>query len=551
MDKKSGICNLNGGIWLSVAVCFMLFLYAPLELLFTNQDEFWFDAYILFPVMAAVFAVSCIFSILVLALLRKTGMKLYQIGVTLYFIVFLCLYAQGNFLTAGLPPLDGETIDWSLYAAERVKSLFLWGGVTALVLVGRRLCRHRKELFEKAVRLICICMTLMLCVTLLTLAATNGGFAKKPNLCVTTKNMFQMSENTNFVILVLDAVDAQVMESMLENTPAYQDIFTDFTFYDNVVGAYPYTKYCVPYILTGQWYENETEFGEYEAAAYAASPFLAALEEKGYGMGLYEDAYEAELLLNDNGMGRFENVLSNERGVRDRWAFARWQMLMTGFKYAPFDLKRFSFVNPNAFNELKIIPDGEKLFTYSNREFYEGVLDEPITYTNGKCFRFIHIDGGHVPFIYNENVEEIPESEGTYEDNLKACLTITREYLEKLRESGVYDNSVIIIMADHGYAWEDIYARQNPILFVKGVGESHEFRVSDAPISFEDFQEAYQRLLDGADSSSIFDWKSGDARERRFLFHEYLKEDHMVEYMQTGQAHDETTMRETGRVYER
>ena len=53
------------------------------------------------------------------------------------------------------------------------------------------------------------------------------------------------------------------------------------------------------------------------------------------------------------------------------------------------------------------------------------------------------------------------------------------------------------------------------------------------------------------ESTQIFDWKSGDERERRYLFHEYLKEDHMVEYRQPGQAHDTDAMYETGKVYER
>lgn len=314
-----------------------------------------------------------------------------------------------------------------------------------------------------------------------------------------------------------------------------------------MVAAYPYTRHSIPYILSGKWYENETAFREYEMEAYASSPFLAKLEETGYRMGIYE----AELLLNDGGMGRFENVLPNGRGVEDKWAFARWQILMTGFKYAPYDLKRFSFVNPNAFNLLKITPEKETLFTPSNTAFYDGVLHEKISYTDQKCFRFIHVDGGHVPFKYNENVEEIPEESGTYEDNLKACLTMTRAYLDKLKEGGVYDNAVIIVMSDHGYNWLDAHGRQNPIFFVKGIHERHEFVLSDAPVSFVDLQEAYQKLLDGAEGAQISDWSSGDRRERRFLFHEYLKEDHMVEYMQPGQAHDTEAMYETGNVYRR
>ena len=79
-EKTAGIFfHLRGGIWLSIVTCFMLFIYAPLELLFTNQDEFWFDIYILVPIMSVVFGIVCAISILAFALLRKWNENIYRI----------------------------------------------------------------------------------------------------------------------------------------------------------------------------------------------------------------------------------------------------------------------------------------------------------------------------------------------------------------------------------------------------------------------------------------------------------------------------------------
>lgn len=72
---KKRIHNINSGIWLSAVACFMFFLYAPLELLFTNQDEFWFDAYILLPIMSVVFLIAIICSILLFFVVRWGGGK--------------------------------------------------------------------------------------------------------------------------------------------------------------------------------------------------------------------------------------------------------------------------------------------------------------------------------------------------------------------------------------------------------------------------------------------------------------------------------------------
>lgn len=546
MEKvKRMFREIDGGVWVSVAVNFMLWIYAPVELLFTNQDEFWFDVYILLPVMALVFVVGSVISIFMFGLARIINQKIYRLVLILYFSGFLCLYVQGNFLTEGLPPLDGSVIDWSLYGMERIKSVGVWILVPLIVVVASRL---KREIVLKAVKVVSICMTLMLCVTLGTLAMTHKGFSEKPSMGITTRNLFQMSQDTNFVILVLDAIDGDAMEDVLAADSEYQELFEDFTFYNNMVSAYPYTKYAVPHMLSGEWYEYQKEFDEYQKEVYAASPLFETLENSGYSMGLYTE----DILSEDNIVGRFENILPNERGVNDKWAFARWQMLMTGFRYAPYDLKRFSFVNPNAFKDLKLAPEGEKIYSLSNKQFYEDLCQTEIQYADHPCFKFIHINGGHVPFMYDKDMNEIKN--GTYEESIQASLTITKAYLDKLKKSGIYDNTAIIVMADHGSYIEGgnhPYGRTHPIFFAKGIHEKHALQVSDAPVSFDDLQEAYQRLLSGGNGDQIFEWKSGDQRERRFLCYEYGVEEYMSECMQTGKADDISTIYETGKIYTR
>jgi hypothetical protein len=111
-------------------------------------------------------------------------------------------------------------------------------------------------------------------------------------------------------------------------------------------------------------------------------------------------------------------------------------------------------------------------------------------------------------------------------------------------------------MADHGYNGmgekEEDFLRQAALLLIKGRNEQHDtMQISEAPISYEDLQEAYVRLLDGAQSDAVFDWKEGDTRERRFLEYAPGSEKHMVEYLQKGHAQDLTTMVPTGRVFDR
>ena len=131
-------------------------------------------------------------------------------------------------------------------------------------------------------------------------------------------------------------------------------------------------------------------------------------------------------------------------------------------------------------------------------------------------------------------------------------MTIVDRYLNKLRDAGVYDQTAIVLMGDHGfqYHWKDrLEGRCNALLAVKGVGERHDMRLSEAPISYEDLQEAYQRLLDGKSSQEVFDAKEGEERPRRALLYWHGYEERLYENIQHGYASDADAMWYTGNCY--
>lgn len=543
--KSKNVCSkeLFSGSIITLALCFMLFLYAPLELFFSNRDEFWFDVYILLPVLIITFLAFTITSIGILRFLYIVHIKLYQAGLVIYFIAFICSYIQGVFLVSNLPPLDGTAVDWNQYMPEQVISLFLWIAVTVIVLILIKFMHMEK--FYKVVNWVGGCISFMLLTALISVCVTNEGYIRKMNLLVTNENQYEMSEDTNFIILLLDAWDSRAVTTLLEAEPEYKDIFSDFTYYPNTVGGYTFTRNSIPFIFSGDWYENDEPFEEYNMRVYKDSSLFSELEKRSYKMGVYE----TEIPLFDESVRRFDNIRNGVRKIKSIASFAKLEVKLTGFKYAPFSLKRYCLFDVNQFNELRV-SDEYSTFKSSNLIFYDEIQNKDITYTNNKCFKFIHLEGAHVPFQYDKDLNIVEN--GTYEGNVEACMTIAKAYLEKLKECGIYDNSVIIVMSDHGYdglGLDHTLARHNPAFLVKGIDEKHDMYTSMAPISYEDLQEAYVRLLDGKNSTEIFDWKEGDQRERRYLFYYYLKEDHMVEYMINGDAGDESSLVPTGREF--
>jgi len=84
-----------------------------------------------------------------------------------------------------------------------------------------------------------------------------------------------------------------------------------------------------------------------------------------------------------------------------------------------------------------------------------------------------------------------------------AMMTLLDEFIGKLKELNIYDNSSIVILADHGY----YDYRQNSIFFVKGKNEKHTFTISDKTVSFENLQEIYQNLANGMQAEdAVIEW---------------------------------------------
>ena len=553
-NKGKMLAELKPAFFLSLTFCFMLFIYAPLELYVNNIEEFWYDAFLLLPFIVKdfffFFAVS-LAGFTVAYLLTKI---IYEIALYAYFVCMIACYIQGNYMVKGLPPLDGTEIHWEWYRPEMIKSTIMWVAVAVICLIVFFILKYDKV--KKAVTYISIFLVLMLGSTITVLSVNGDIFTKKQYEKFNKLDQFEMSTDTNFIIVMLDAIDEECFWQVWEQHPEYAEEMRDFTFYNNAMSGYAYTNHSLPLIISGEWYENKEPFSDYQIRVFKDSPFFNRLRNQGYTLSYYEDEYKFEVGVMD---GAFNNLAYTQSSLWDAPLFNKRILKMVGMKYAPYLLKPKCWFNVDMLNNQEMTPKDEALFSWKNKAFYDDVKEDDITYVDGKRFKLIHLMGAHVPFYYDKDVNEVDNA--NYYTCIESSMTVTMAYLDKLREAGVYDNSVIIVLSDHGYNIEgdavdtpqhneNETGRQHPVLFVKGLNESHDFQVSGAPISYEDLVDAYYKLMDGAASDDCFVYKEGDQRERRYLLYKYLGEDHMVEYVQTGYAGDESTLVPTGRVFD-
>ena len=546
---------------LSYAISFMLMLYEPFMLYFNNTDEFWFNFKMIFvPHLAGfVFVGTAIFLCYLIAYLLFD--QFHDVLVFLGLIIFISLYIQGNFMIRTLPQMDGSAINWTEYTGEIRASHILWISILiGIVLLIRILT---PKLMKKIIPFVCAGMSLLMLITCTAACIGNHGLRKKTNYTAVLDNELTLGSEENLVILMLDAMDSKTFREMMETDhPEWKETFNDFTYYPNTLGVYPYTEYAVPFILTEQWYENNGDFRSFVTESMDNSPLFASLEKRGYDMGLYENV----LIDDSKGHQRFSNVIEDYPFVfRSRLSYLKRMTKHVLFKYLPYSLKKYIHIDAGGFDDLKSTNEHGPTpvpFWDSNRQFYGDLQSQGISLSEKpKTFRFIHLDGAHTPFVYDKDVNRIDEKGGSYPQMEECCVTIIDAYLKALRESGLYENTAVIIMADHGYGYRngevldyrnlDYYLnRGNPFLMVKGINEKHDLSVSEAPISYIDLMDGFERILNGSPSSEMFDWKEGDQRVRRYIAYYYLQEHHMEEYTLDGYATDTDKMVPTGKVFE-
>jgi len=126
---------------------------------------------------------------------------------------------------------------------------------------------------------------------------------------------------------------------------------------------------------------------------------------------------------------------------------------------------------------------------------------------NSKTFKFYHMYMPHAPFLLDKELNYRTDAHGfsAYQEYAIASLKLMGGYLSKLKSIGAYDNSAIIITADHGggeyhdrsydhksgeYKKIPTIGRQvasgKPLLLVKEFSNNGPLSLSDKPLSLLD-----------------------------------------------------------------
>lgn len=526
---------------ISFVLCYMLFICEPLMMYCTNKTDIWFDLGMMAGPMLCIFLMFFVGSAAVLTGLYFLSEKVAGVVLSVVFTAFVVLYIQGNFLAGSLPVLDGSRIKWGTYSNENIITL-----VICLVIESGLFFAVLKLGLGKTLKYaawLSAAVFVMLTVSLAVTAINEDIFQKKNNFVSTAKDFNVASSDRNFFIFMADAQNAAEFSQAISEREEFDGVFDDFTFFSDAMSVDPFTRESVPMILSGEICKNEEEYGDYAAKAYNGSPLFRELDSRGYDLCLYD----REIVWYGEKDFEIGNDSSSGNTKLKFGEFFEQEMRYVWFRYLPYAFKRKTRIEDLDFGKCT------EMFNDRNDAMYKEFTNAELSLVTEPRFCFIHAEGAHVPLNMDENMNRIEN--GTYLQKTTSVVKLIAAFLERLKENGIYDNSVIIIMADHGYESakvlprDHILARYNPILLVKGAGEKHELAYSDKPVSYTDLQQAYTDLLDGKQSSELFA-DVNFPRTRTIYRYVYTQEYHMVEFRTDGKANEWDKFVETGAVFD-
>ena len=490
------------------SVVFMVM--GPVQLYVSNMTEFWFPLQEMLGgcLLAGLLAAAILFAVGMI--LRGRAREIY---VCLLMGVSVALYIQGNFVLTDYGVLDGREIPWNDYTFTAIWNTALWLFCLIAPFLAKRFVKQWRSVFQYVAWGIVLVQAVSLGALCLTTDFTR--YQRSDNY-LSERNLYAVSENRNVVTFVLDTFDARYLEEIRDTEPEFLAPLEGFTCFTNATSEYPSTMASLPYMLTGQLYLNEQPYVDYINAAWQHDGYYKALKDADFDVNLYTmDRFVSDeakaAYCGNNGDGR---IVVSSKGALEA-AFLRF----TAFRYFPHLAKRYVWFYSGIFDALRAAEGQEAaVFTMDNVRFYEGLRQEGLTVTErGGQYQFIHLDGAHPSYTLAEDVTYAADA--TAISQSKASLNIVYEYMRQLWEQGLYDSTMMIIVADHGY--RDGLRSFAPILLVKPFGATGELSYSDAPVSHANLQATVMEALglnaDGAYGASVFEVSAESAETRRLL----------------------------------
>lgn len=489
---------------------FMILIFGPSETFFANIADFsflWQD----FGVLAVI--VCIVVSGIVAILLNRAKESVSVTVRTICSYLSVAMYLQALLLNKNLSSMGTVSDGVFIPPFTGTCSLLLWivlGYVFYRLFIKKipsedetvvKLCNNGPAYLSVFLFLI---QAVALCSLMLTASERAYSHPKNMSFLMGTAQ-YEVSEDDNIIIMIMDMFSSSDWDMLISEYPEYRDELSDFTFYDDCNAIYGSTYPSVAHMVTGVEVNPEISTNEWHKEIWEnenTRDFYAQLKNKGYSTKLF--VQDVNYIYGDNNAvelsDMIDNVTNSDVKYETNSCTALLAMVnMSMYKYSMTLLKPLFYEDRLSDKTVTVDYGGVCFVDHDNGAFNSHLLEEGLSIGDSeKSFIVQHLRGMH---NYVTDAEGNAVYASTRIDNARGCMKVLDNYFSELKRLGVYDNSTIIVTADHCHVWED----DDVIFFIKGRNETHgEMQVNSAPISHCDL---LPTVASAAGISAKFDGK--------------------------------------------
>lgn len=480
---KEAFCTKNKLIILalSIALGFTVFFFSPMDIFLGNQREFIVEFKYAALSMLGASAVASLFVAGLCVLFLLICEPLFAGFSRLLFGFLLAIYSQSLFFNSRMASITGDDVSYTDNMTSSIINVVIFCVIMILPLILHILARFLKNNkvlnFGKGMIVPYVSgliFVMQLVGTGSSILSTDFSKYKKfYTKYLAIEPTLSLSKEDNVVVFLTDRLDSLWMDEVLERYPEMSNKLEGFTFYQNNISHNTNTFPAVPQMLTNCFYKGE-EWADYTSKAWDGDTVPRILTENGYDVNLLIDnltTYSSLAQLD----GQCSNLDECSPDIIDINYMGAGGIIPTMTrlscsKLSPYILKSEftagmgSNLSQNFVRYTKEIPDlmPMSVGVESDLTYYKYLKDHGLNADNkNKTFSFVHLNCSHgdsfdLMALYNrlDTLDVYSTTRGDFQ--------IIFKYIDEMKRLGIYDNSTIIILGDHGRAPVEIEVDDKP-----------------------------------------------------------------------------------------
>lgn len=458
--------DVLSALLISTAVNFALFILSPICIYINNQHEFpiTFSRYI--TVMGIGAAVSTAALTLILIVIRFFTKGFFK-GVSLLLLgALISAFVQSVLINDNGIVFSGDKEKFNHINSITVINLIVYFLIALLPIIIVLLCKKLGKL-EKLRRNAVIwgasaALGIQLVWAGIAVFGTKFELTDTYTGYLSYKPAMSLSSEENIVVFLSDRLDGVWMDELLEKYPELNEKLDGFTFYQNNVAHNTNTFPSVPQMLTNKLY-NGKEWPDYMHEAWSGRTLPSELKEKGgYAVNLLPDCITT--INNTRYIGsQCDNVAYAPEDAVKYCYLGKFGILHATLKLSSARLSPCFFKGKLAkglganvgrhFIEIDHALADQQLTSMkpeTDLRFKDYLIKYGLTDDNNKkTFSFIHLSGAHTCSSDLASLYQ-PVKDANFYQTTRGDFEIIFEYMNQLKALGLYDNTTIIIVGDHG-----------------------------------------------------------------------------------------------------